>query len=356
MQESFYFDGTQIKNYIIGFASIFSEIPYKNRKGVLESVPIHYGSPSDIISHLEMNVDNDDTTNRNRIKDIAIPLFSFRMTSMERNVEKRRAPHDTIAVDLRPLGYSTGYVAMRPAPVKFTMELILWASSDYQSFEVIEQIVPYFNSPQQVTIEPLPRCPVSTTEVYLESIEIDTEPESQKYSALATMSFSVTGWLLSQPRIWSTNLKFELSMLDSKTQIDNMDANDYSFGHDITDFNTLDTRKIISSISTFDDFVKKTPLVKEYGDKLDWFNKLVASTRLTYDMNIIDTTPLTFIYKGTPKTLTLDDMHYIISEIKQLQFLYTNDLLVYYFIFCIFFNVIFFFRNFLSMYFIHHFI
>src|SRR5574344_2270008 len=90
MKESLYFDGRQIKNYLIGFASLFSEIPYKNRYGKLVDVPIHYGSPSDVISFLESKVDNAETKNRNRLKDISIPMFSFRMTgrSEERRVGK----------------------------------------------------------------------------------------------------------------------------------------------------------------------------------------------------------------------------------------------------------------------------
>ena len=213
MNENLYFDGRQIKNYLIGFASLFSEIPYKNRKGKIDVVPIHYGSPSDVVSFLDHNVDNEATKNRNRLKDISVPMFSFRLTGLERNVEKRRAPHDSITVDLRPLGYNIGYVAMKPAPYRFTMELVCWAASDYQAFEITEHIIPYFNSPQQVTIEPLPRSPVSTTEIFLESIDIDTDPSAQKYSAVITMSFSLTGYILTQPKIWSTNLKFELSML-----------------------------------------------------------------------------------------------------------------------------------------------
>ena len=67
---------------------------------------------------------------------------------------------------------------MRPAPYRFTMELVCWASSDYQAFEITEQIIPYFNSPQQVRIEPLPRCPVSTTEIFLDNIEIEQFIES----------------------------------------------------------------------------------------------------------------------------------------------------------------------------------
>jgi hypothetical protein len=92
MNEQFYYNGTQIKNYLVGFASLFSEIPYADRYGKIKTVPIHYGSPSDVMSFLESNVDNEETTNRNRLKDISIPLFSFRLIGIEHNIEKRRAP------------------------------------------------------------------------------------------------------------------------------------------------------------------------------------------------------------------------------------------------------------------------
>jgi len=333
MNHNFYFDGRQIKNYLVGFASLFSEIPYKNRRGILESVPIHYGSPSDIISHLEMNVDNEETKNRNRIKDISVPMFSFRMTALERNPEKRRAPLDTITVDLRPLGYSTGYVAMRPSPIRFTMELICWASSDYQAFEISEQIIPYFNSPQQVTIEPLPKCPVSTSEVFLDSIEIDTEPESQKYSAMITMSFNLNGWLLTQPRIWSTNMSFEFQMLDKDYKgVDtpaNLDDTDFSVGHEIVDYNTLPPERLPTEekLNSIDEFIRKSPLINEYGEKLDLYNLLVENSRIR-DSKIIDTTPLNIEYKGKERVLGLQMMELLIDDMADIDFLYTNELLI----------------------------
>jgi len=330
MNENFYYDGRQIKNYLIGFASIFSEIPYQDRKGIIRNVPIHYGSPSDIISYLEMNVDNEDTHNRNRLKDVTVPLFSFRMTSMERNVERRRAPLDTITVDLRSLGYSTGYVAMKPAPFKFNFELLLWASSDYQAFEITEQIVPYFNSSQQVTIEPLPKCPVSTSEVFLESLEIDTEPDSQKYSALVTMTFSLTGWLLSQPRIWSTNMKFELSMLDKENLNNNSNYNDedYSVGHEIIDNNSRPKPKTDKELSleTINNFITRTPLAKIYGDKFDWYNELVLAGRIDPNTGqIINTEDLIIDWKGTEKTLDLSIMEMLVDDMEDVKYLFENE-------------------------------
>ena len=328
MKESFYYDGTQIKNYLIGFASVFSEIPYKKRNGKITSVPIHYGSPSDIISYLEMNVDNADTRNRNRLKDVSVPIFSFRMVGMERNSERRRAPLDTIAVDLRPLGYSTGYVAMRPAPFKFTMELVLWASSDYQAFEIVEQIVPYFNSPQQVNIEPLPRCPVSVTEIHLENFEIETDPEAQKYSALVTMTFSMTGWLLSQPRVWSTNMQFELSMLDKENLENIFDPDDdtyYGVGHEIIDTNLIKPKTTTDlSLETVENFVKLTSLNEIYGDKLAWYDSLVKAGRIAENGDLISHDELTIQYKGTEKILYPATIDMLIDDMADVLYLYEN--------------------------------
>lgn len=328
MKETFYYDGTQIKNYLIGFASVFSEIPYKKRNEEITSVPIHYGSPSDIISYLEMNVDNSDTKNRNRIKDISVPIFSFRMVGMERNSERRRAPLDTIAVDLRPLGYSTGYVAMRPAPFKFTMELVLWASSDYQAFEIVEQIVPYFNSPQQVNIEPLPRCPVSVTEIHLENFEIETDPQSQKYSALVTMTFSMTGWLLSQPRVWSTNMQFELSMLDKESLNEIFEPDDdtyYGVGHEIIDVNLIKpkTQKELS-LETVENFILLTPLKEIYGDKLAWYDALVKAGRISDNGALISHDALTINYNGEEKVLYPATIDMLIDDMADVLYLYEN--------------------------------
>lgn len=329
MQEHFYFNGRQIKNYLIGFASLFAEIPYKNRVGQVKTVPIHYGSPSDVISHLENNVDNEATKNRNRLKDISVPMFSFRMTGIERNPEKRRAPHDTLAVDLRPLGYNVGYVAMRPAPYRFTMELVCWASSDYQAFEITEQIIPYFNSPQQVIIEPLPRCPVSTTEIFLDNVEIDTEPDSQKYSALITMTFSLTGFILSQPRVWSTNMAFELSLLDTKgNKIIPEEGVDYGVGHEIRDLNVEPTKPLPSEdkFSSIEGFILNTPsLLSEYGEKLDFYKILVENGRLDQHGNIIDSTELTVEYKGVEKIFYPATISYIVDEMDEVRYLFENE-------------------------------
>lgn len=329
MNKNFYFDGKQIKNYLIGFASLFAEIPYKDRSDEIQTVPIHYGSPSDVVSYLENDVDNDATTNRNRLKDISVPMFSFRLTGLEHNTEKRRAPHDTIAVDLRPLGYNTGYVTMFPAPYKFTMELVCWAASDYQAFEITEQIIPYFNSPQQVIIEPLPRSRVSTTEIFMDSVELETDPESQKYSATITMSFSLTGYILTQPKIWSTNLQFELSLLDgTKNSSVNIDETDYSVGHEIRDLN-VEPKTVISNVDRFkdlDSFIKDDALlVSEYGAKMDWYNTLVENNRIDGNGDIIDTTEFAIDYKGTEKIFYPETIKYVADEIEDVRYLMQNE-------------------------------
>jgi len=283
MKKNLFFSGKQIKNYLIGFASIFSEIPYRDNKNLIKLVPIHYGSPSDVVSFLENNVDNEDTVNRNRLKDITVPMFSFRLTGLERNPEKRRFQHDTDTTDLRRAGYNVGYVTLWPAPYKFTMELTLWATSDYEAFEIIEQIIPYFNSPQQVIIEPLPHSRVSTTEVFLDNIDIDTDPSSQRYSATVTMTFSLTGWLLSQPKLWSTNMQFELSMLvDNRNFKTNPADADYSFGKEITDLNTVPVKKPVdTSLNSLQDYIKSSPaLLSQYGEKYDLYKLLVKNNRI----------------------------------------------------------------------------
>lgn len=327
MNENLHFDGRQIKNYLVGFASLFAEIPYKDRYGTIKTVPIHYGSPSDVISYLENSVDNLATRNRNRIKDIAIPMFSFRLTGLEKNNEKRRAPHDTITVDLRSLGYSLGYVAMRPAPYRFTMELVCWASSDYQAFEITEQIIPYFNSPQQVQIEPLPKCPISTTEVFLENIEIDTEPDSQKYSALITMTFSLTGYVLAQPKIWSTNLEFELSMLDEKPGGLNLDDTDYSVGNEIVDLNAEPySPPVDEKYVDIDKFIRRTPeLQSVYGETLDWYNILVEHNRIDQHGNVIDTTQLVVDYNGEEKIFYLETIMVVAEKIEDVRYVFENE-------------------------------
>lgn len=327
MNEKFYYDGNQIKNYLIGFASVFSEIPYQDRNGVIKTVPIHYGSPSDVVSYLESIVDNVETTNRNRLKDVTVPLLSFRMIGIERNIEKRRAPLDTITVDLRPLGYNTGYVTMMPSPYKFTMELVCWASSDYQAFEITEQIIPYFNSPQQVVIEPLPRCPVSKTEIFLDNIEIDTDPESQKCGAIITMTFSLTGWFLTQPRIWSTNMKFELSILDAGTS-NSMTKNDaYSFDKGIIDLNNIPLQKNEVTL-TIETFIKTNP---NFNDKyaIDYgLYKLLVEKNIIVDDNSNLNVPTTVEFNNTIYTITNDNIYDIIHNVNELKSIYNNRVLM----------------------------
>lgn len=330
MNEQFYYNGTQIKNYLVGFASLFSEIPYADRYGKIKTVPIHYGSPSDVMSFLESNVDNEETTNRNRLKDISIPLFSFRLIGIEHNIEKRRAPLDSKTVDLRPMGYNTGYVTMMPAPYKFTMELVCWASSDYQAFEISEQIIPYFNSPQQVTIEPLPRSPVSKTEVFLDSIEIDTDPESQKYSATITMNFSLTGWMFAQPRIWSTNLKFELSVLDSNSGINTMGSSkEYSFDKSIVDLNSVSTKIKSEKTLSLDEFVyMNTKLNELYAKDLFLYNALMQMNKIDAHGNIINNTDTSITYHNELININSIYLTNIINRIDDVKLVYNNSLLL----------------------------
>ena len=79
---------------------------------------------------------------------------------------------------------------------------------------------------------------------YLDNIEIDTDPESQKTTSMVTMTFSLTGWLLTQPKIWSTNMAFEFNMLsgDLKNGYENTKDSDFSIGHEIVEYSTINKK------------------------------------------------------------------------------------------------------------------
>jgi hypothetical protein len=336
LNPSLYYNGRQIKNYLIGFASLFSEIPYMKRNGTIGIIPIVYGSSSDVISYLENNVDNLQTKNRNRLKDLTIPLFSFRLTNLQRNIEKRRAIYEDIVVDLRSMGYSSGYVSLYPAPFEFTFELSLWASSDNQLFEIMEQILPYFNSSQQVTIEPLPKCPVSKSEINLSNLEVETDPESNKYSAQAIFEFQVSGWLLAQPKIWNTDMQFELRMLDSENK--NLDLNKpefdkYSFGKEIYDMNTVnpyeDKRK--EEIASIKNFIKMNENIKKtYLKTYKIYKKLVEMHKINDKTDkVINYDKVEIDIDDEKLVIESDTYDYIVDKIKDLKYLYENTKLKY---------------------------
>lgn len=338
MNKNLYFNGEQIKSYLVAFGSLFSEIPYKDGHGNVKTVPIYYGSPSDVISYFENDVEEQKT--KNRLKDITLPMFSFRLTGIEKNPERRKAPTRTITVDLRKYGYATGYVILQPTPYNFNFELTLWASSDIQCFEILEQILPYFNTPVAVSVQILPASPVQSVEVFFDSIDIDTDPSSQKYSAQATLQFHITGALLSQPKVWSTNNAFELEFLvesdinavrEKYSEFDMKEVFPYD-GMDMIDENSVRKVDYIDDIMkeffvNFETFLKKINVYSDIEYKFLVYKEFYNNGIIDSKGNIIEYKNTTLNVNGVDIEVDKEFIDYIVSFINDYRYMFVNDVI-----------------------------
>lgn len=257
-----HFGNNQIRKYLVAFASVFSEVPYFSKTtGLIKTANLVYGSQNQFVS--AFNKEDDMYASRfgnvNRVgKGISLPAISFSLTGMTFSVEKRRAPMDSYVAGLHPDGYKTYFQTMIPTPFDITTEVILWAASDNECFEMMEQILPYFNSPLVVDIELFPGVYNTKINVKLESIETDLDPSTASIGAKCTLTFSFTAWLYTQPKKSHTNKKFEFESLDDFDFKEYDERREYYKEHFADDLKDVDILEITATPGNVTDLTSIT--------------------------------------------------------------------------------------------------
>lgn len=173
--DGYYYD-QQLKNYILQFMAVFSGLQvqvgkFNEKEARLISVPVHYGAQDRVVASILA----DNTQN----KPLRLPTMSAYMRGLQiaphrmagTGTERRKAyvpvgglvPDDIEVIHQR-----------RPVPYDLEMELAIYVSNTEQHFQILEQILPFFDPQLNIQLSDAPFDWSRLTHILLTSTNIDT--------------------------------------------------------------------------------------------------------------------------------------------------------------------------------------
>lgn len=173
--DGYYYD-QQLKNYILQFMAVFSGLQvqvgkFNEKEARLISVPVHYGAQDRVVASILA----DNTQN----KPLRLPTMSAYMRGLQiapnrmagTGTERRKAyvpvgglvPDDIEVIHQR-----------RPVPYDLEMELAIYVSNTEQHFQILEQILPFFDPQLNIQLSDAPFDWSRLTHVLLTSTNIDS--------------------------------------------------------------------------------------------------------------------------------------------------------------------------------------
>jgi hypothetical protein len=172
--KQFFYYG-QLRNYIVQFMTIFSELTVMvGKTGDLESrlinVPVVYGSKDKVVASIKA----EGTVN----KPIRLPAISVELTGLDLAPENRKGVGNTRRTTYMPNG---GVFPddvrvihqLMPIPYKITMELVIFASNTQQHHQILEQLLVLFDPILQIQTSDEVFDWTKITTVELKSVNMD---------------------------------------------------------------------------------------------------------------------------------------------------------------------------------------
>jgi hypothetical protein len=207
--DTYFYDG-QIRDYLIQFMAIFSGLKVKSGKNSnvdssndFIDVPVRYGNSSRIVDAiLSENVQN---------KPLRLPVIAVNMLGLD------LAPNRQKGIDVQqrdvvfPLGGSLPndlkvLYKQNAVPYDGLMEVAIYASNEYEHFQILEQILMVFNPTVQIQTSDMPSNFSRITQVELRSVEFATNyPKLADKRVIVTNLNFVTWFYLTPPVAIKTN-------------------------------------------------------------------------------------------------------------------------------------------------------
>lgn len=172
-----YFYDAQIRKYIIQFMAIFSGLKVKSGKNSNHPsntdtiyVPVRYGNSSRIVDAILM----ENTQN----KPLRLPIMSVDFSGIEQTPERRKGIGTTDRGSVLPVGNSfpDGVRVIeryQPVPYDGLFELSIYASSEDEHLQILEQILLIFDPTLQIQKSTDPYDFSKLTSVELVDIDFD---------------------------------------------------------------------------------------------------------------------------------------------------------------------------------------
>lgn len=173
-----------IRNCIIGFAKIFSDLKIERKKanGTIEQtilVPIAYAPKEKWVQRIEQ----DPTLDRQTM--VTLPRLSFEMTGI--SLDSTRKLSRTSSIQKNTLGANTGNKVFAPVPYNLDINLYCISKTTEDGLQIVEQILPYFTPDFTMSIQSMktPMDIVSDVPITLQSVtfidEFDGTFETRRF-------------------------------------------------------------------------------------------------------------------------------------------------------------------------------
>lgn len=163
-----------IRNCIIGFAKIFSDLKIERKKanGTVEQtilVPIAYAPKEKWIQRIEQ----DPTLDKQVM--VTLPRLSFEMTGI--SLDATRKVSRTSSITKSKVGVNTTNKVFAPVPYNLDVSLYCISKTTEDGLQIVEQILPYFTPDFTMSIQSMktPLDIVSDVPITLQSVTFTDE-------------------------------------------------------------------------------------------------------------------------------------------------------------------------------------
>lgn len=156
-----YFYHQRIRKSVATFGALFNNIYVLRKKSSGETisqvrVPLSYSPQRDFIDRIRQTINGEDAE---RLVAIKLPRMSFEITDISYDAARQMSKMTHIQVG--------GGKIMQPVSYNIGFQLNVYAKSQDDALQVVEQIMPYFNPHYTLTIKPLEDYPTIKEDVPL---------------------------------------------------------------------------------------------------------------------------------------------------------------------------------------------
>ena len=146
----------RIRKAVAVFGSLFNDLKIvrKNSNNDIISqakVPLSYAPKRDFLSRLDAMSNGEDAERQIALK---LPRMSFEILAMDYDVQ-RQLPKTNSCIKYPSTFDGTGSKVYTPVPYTITFQLNVYAKSQDDALQIVEQILPYFTPQYTVTVKPL---------------------------------------------------------------------------------------------------------------------------------------------------------------------------------------------------------
>lgn len=173
-----YFYYRRIRNSVALFGRLFSDVYIMRKDGADKGVstikvPLSYAPKR---KYMERLLENADFSEDNKVA-IKLPRMSFEITSFEYDPDRQLAKVNNI--NRAGTGPNQRTKFYPPIPYNINFQLSIYAKTQDDALQVVEQIVPYFAPQYTVSVKPIPDYPqvVEDIPVILENVSFSDDYE-----------------------------------------------------------------------------------------------------------------------------------------------------------------------------------